>query len=242
MQECGIALRAQPNLGQAHARLSVVLFHVGALEESLYEVRQALLIHPADELAAQHVGTLLFLQGRWAEALHEIDDCLRRVSVPEWPLYVKAHALMRLDRDAEAADVVAFAEDRFANTAHFIPVRALLAARAGDEARARVEIERTIERQKAFGHYHHAQYDVGCTYALLGDREEGLRWIRDAAANGFPSATWFTNDTLLQELLGGPELNALIAEVEAEGQKYRALYHELTGAPAPSSPTVKLER
>jgi eukaryotic-like serine/threonine-protein kinase len=242
MRESAAALRAQPNLGQAHARLSVILFHIGALDEAMYEVRKALLIHPADELAAQHVGTLFFLRGRWEEALSEIDKCLRRVSLSEWPLYVRAHALTRLGRDDEAAEVVAFGEEHFPGTAHFIPVRALLAARAGDEPRARIEIAHTIERQKAFGHYHHAQYDVGCALAVLGDREEGMRWILDAASNGFPSGTWFANDTLLQDVLGGPELDAIIEELNAEAEKHCALYRALSGAPNAASTTMRLER
>lgn len=241
MRECAAALRAQPNLGEAHARLSVMLFHVGALEESLYEVRQALLIHPADEYAAQHVGTVMFLQGRWTAALKEFDRCMQRITIPEWLLYVKAQTLLRLDRDAEAADVVAFAERRFPGTAHFIPVRALLAARSGDAPRARAEIDRTIESQRAFGHYHHAQYDVGCTLALLGERDEGMRWIRDAAANGFPSGTWFANDVLLHDVLGGPELDAFIAEVSAQQERLRELYHRLTGAPRSEETTTRLE-
>ena len=37
------------------------------------------------------------------------------------------------------------------------------------------------EKASSFGHYHHAQYDVACVYARLGEKEEALAWAGRAA-------------------------------------------------------------
>jgi DUF1365 family protein len=84
----------------------------------------------------------------------------------------------------------------------------------------------TVQHHKAFGHYHHAQYDVACIYARLGHLEEAVRWLTDAARNGFPCHGFFARDRLLMPLRGRQDFAALLMELEAVRERCRRAYYE----------------
>ena len=96
-----------------------------------------------------------------------------------------------------------------------------------DARRARREMELAIQNRKAFRHYHHAQYDFACIHALLGERDEAIRWLADAAHNGFPCHRFFEIDPLLESIRGEPRFRILMDELRAECDGYRALYLDL---------------
>ena len=52
----------------------------------------------------------------------------------------------------------------------------------------------------SFGHYHHAQYDIACIYALLGEKAAALDFLTEAAGNGFPCYSFFESDPFLESL------------------------------------------
>lgn len=81
-----------------------------------------------------------------------------------------------------------------------------------------------------FGHFHHVELNVACTLALLGRNGEALRWLRSAMQNGFPCLAAFENEMLLSSLRGEPELGAMLAELRASRDRYRAVYEEIHAA------------
>ena len=62
---------------------------------------------------------------------------------------------------------------------------------------------------------HHVAYSLGATYAGLGQSEEALRWIRQAANTGLLCSAWYLNDPLLAPLRKDPAFAAFIGGVEA---------------------------
>jgi hypothetical protein len=109
-------------------------------------------------------------------------------------------------------------------------VRAVLSALECDDAGAKREIELTVRNRKAFGHYHHAQYDVACAYALLGDEDAALTWLADAAHNGFPCHSFFETDPLLESVRAQKRFVTLVDELRYECDGYRALWKDLRSA------------
>jgi len=105
--------------------------------------------------------------------------------------------------------------------------RALVALR-GDTASADAQVQRAIEHKRAFGHYHHAQYDIACTYAFLGETELAMQWLRDSAYNGFPCPTFFQRDPFLLSVRG-TAFDELIAELNVIREEHRQLYATLIG-------------
>ncbi len=226
MREFIAAITGRPNLSEAHDRLAVLLDHVSMIEESLKECDTAIAINPADGLALVQTGLSHYHLGHYERAL-AISEQASAHNPAAWIFHQIAHCLVRLGKLSEAAATVDRTLRQFPNDVLFYPIRGIIAAAEGDAARARQEIQRTIQNRKAFIHYHHAQHDVACIHTLLGETEEALRWLSDAAHNGFPCYRFFEIDPLLDSIRAEPGFRSLMAELRVECDGYRALYLDL---------------
>ena len=103
------------------------------------------------------------------------------------------------------------------------------AALRRDHDRALQQINLTIKNEKAFGHYHHAQYDIACCYAQLGELDLAVQWLTDAARNGFPCFGFFERDPLLIPIRSDERFRSLVASCREECGRYAVLYRELVG-------------
>ncbi|MGH9399377.1 MAG: protein kinase domain-containing protein [Thermoanaerobaculia bacterium] len=227
MRELHAAAAERPSLSQAHHWLATVLFHVAMLEESASVFQQALAISPEDLMAGANLGTCRFYQGRWAEARALSEETLRRGPEASWAHYQLTHALLRLGERASAVQVIEMASIRFAGDVLFHPLRSILAALDGDRSEAIRQIDLTVKNARNFGHYHHAQYDVACAYALLGDLDKALPWLTDAATHGFPCHAFFEIDPYLAPLRADSRFVDLMARLRAECEGYRSLWRDL---------------
>ncbi|HEU5248676.1 MAG TPA: protein kinase [Thermoanaerobaculia bacterium] len=234
MREFVAAITGRPNLSEAHDRLAVLLDHVSMIEESLKECDIAIAINPADGLALVQSGLSHYHLGHYERAF-AISEQASAHNPAAWIHHQIAHCLVRLGKRSEAAATVDRTLRQFPNDVLFYPIRGIIAAVEGDAARARQEIQRTIQNRKAFIHYHHAQHDVACIYAMIGERTEALRWLSDAAHNGFPCYRFFETDPLLEPIRGEPRFHELMAELRTECDGYRALYDELRKASSAGS-------
>jgi hypothetical protein len=106
-------------------------------------------------------------------------------------------------------------------------LKGLLAARAGEHARARELAESVARHRRSFGHYHHAQYDLACIHALLGEGAEAAAMLLASAGNGFPCVPFFERDPLLEKIRGGEAYRRLISDLRPEHEAYRRLYRTL---------------
>jgi serine/threonine protein kinase/Flp pilus assembly protein TadD len=228
LAEAAGALAAHPALLAARYLLGLVLFHVGLVEESEAEFGQALASDPGDQYARMHVASCRLHLGRFAEVVSLAQDGLR--DFPDrWWWSNLVLGLLRLGRLEEAARSIDRLRRENPDYPQALSLGAVLAALQGDAARARRGIERTEQSPRELGHYHHAQYDVACALAALGDEEPAMAWLRAAAGNGYPCPTFFAVDPLLDPLRGRADFSALMQELEAERGRYRRLYLDLSG-------------
>jgi TolB-like protein len=242
------AIAGRPNMTEAHERLGVVLYHVAMLEEAATHLQQAVAINPQDVLAMIHLGFLRQLQGNYREGLEISLEAEREPSL--WRSYQIALCHLRLgDPDT--------AEQSFAGVARLFPAdpgvhsfRGLVAARRGDAATAREQIELTVRHQAgkqrfadvsirtwSYGHYHHAQYDIACIYALLGEKESALDFLTECAGNGFSCHSFFERDPFLESLRNESRFVNLIHRLRTECDGYRRIYRQLQTST--DSPTRK---
>ena len=226
LREAGAALAANPALGEARYLLGLVLFHVGLVDESDAEFARALASDPADPYARMHVVSCRLHDGRFAEAVSLAEACLRETT-DTWCWSTLALAQIRLGRLEDASRTV----ERLGREDPDYPQRhslaAVLAALEGDSLPARRAIGRTEQARRDFGHYHHAQYDVACALATLGDPGAAMEWLRAAAGNGYPCPTFFAVDPLLDPLRGRPDFARLMQVLESERAGYERLYRGL---------------
>ena len=83
-----------------------------------------------------------------------------------------------------------------------------------------------VKHRQEFGHYHHAQYDVACALALLGEGDQAVAWLEQAAGNGLPCAAAFEHDAWLRPVRGLPRFAALLDRVRAERARYARIFQE----------------
>jgi eukaryotic-like serine/threonine-protein kinase len=226
IRELIAAIAGRPSLSEAHVRLSVLLDHVSMFEESILESERAVEINPEDGPARVNLGMVHYHTGRYEKAL-SLSETAARMSPAAWVFHQTAHCLIRLGRLGEAADRIERPARQFPNDVLFFPVRGLIAAVERNTARAREQIQLTVQNRKAFIHYHHAQYDIACIHAQLGEREAAVRWLSDAAHNGFPCYDFFQRDPLLEPIRTEVGFRSLMTELRAESDGYRAIYRNL---------------
>jgi thioredoxin-like negative regulator of GroEL len=103
----------------------------------------------------------------------------------------------------------------------------LLLALKGDFRAAEAEIPNVLSKHSAKDpRYHHAAYDIACIYALQGKKDEAIKWLRDAAANGFPCYPLFERDPNLNRIRQAPEFIQFMTEMKAQNEKYRREFSE----------------
>jgi eukaryotic-like serine/threonine-protein kinase len=229
LREFSAAAAARPSLNEAHHWLGIVLLHLGMFSESLSELEQALAINPADLIGKVHIGLCRLFEGRWREAI-ELSQATAPHAQQTWAQYQLAHALIRSGDHAAAGQMIEAVGQEIGHDALFHSVHAVVAALEGKPDSAHHEIEWTVRNRKAFGHYHHAQYDVACAYALMGDRDAALDWLIDAAHNGFPCHPFFERDPLLESIRSQSRFVALMDQLRAECDGYRAHWKDLRSA------------
>ena len=229
IREIAAAIAARPSMHDAYGIAALILVHVASVDEAEAAFRQALAIDPSDSYLAMHFGLCHFVQGRWAEALEVADRAYRDSPQTSWVHYQRAHGQIRTGDRAGAARTIELAGRQFLREVLFYPVRAILAALQGQASEAERQIGLTEQNRRAFGHYHHAQYDVACALALLGDRDRAFEWLTAASRNGFPCHALFESDPLLAPLRSDPRFGALITDLKSECGRYASLWRSLRG-------------
>ena len=223
LSEASAALAANPALVAARYLLGLVLFHVGLIDESEAQFGEALAADPADPYAQMHIASCRLHQGRFAEAAALAETAQRKF--PDlWSSYTLAIALIQLGRLDEAARIIERLQRESPTYPYAHSLGAVLAALQGNRVQAQRVIERTRQNRQEFGHYHHAQYDVACALATLGDADAAMAWLRDAAGNGYPCPDFFEVDPLLEPLHGREDYRRFIQELERDRERYRRLY------------------
>ena len=64
-------------------------------------------------------------------------------------------------------------------------------------------------------------YWTGGIYAMLGDRQRALLWLRRAVALGDVDYPWFQRDKIYDSLRGDPEYQRIMADVKRKSEDYR---------------------
>jgi TolB-like protein/DNA-binding SARP family transcriptional activator len=223
-----------PNSEEARFQLGQVYFHMGLLEESIDQSGQAAAINPVDLRPRSAMAMALLYQQRAEESLAIWRTLPDGYNAPTRAPHL-AWALLLLGRDSEAEAVLEQAVARVPQdrAGTITSMQAVLAAAAGDTLRAleKIDIAQAKERRSIL--FHHTSYHIGKAYALLGWRDEAIRWLQGAAEDGFPVYTLFARDPHLDSVRGDPRFAALLGELRRQETQYR---------PRPALPSVAAPR
>jgi tetratricopeptide (TPR) repeat protein len=218
------ALALNPGLDEARNQLALVYCHIGAFDEALEESQMALRADPNNHLAQFRKGQTLSFQGKYDEAL----SALRAVPQGTNPALVGhqiAWALFNLGKKDEASDMLErLLKDHPQDTGGvFTSIQAVLTASVGQERLAEDKIKSAIEKGKGFGHFHHTAYYIACAYALMNKPDEAIKWLENAAEDGFPCYPLFAADTNLDKLRQDPRFVALLSSLKQKWEHYQTV-------------------
>ena len=224
IQEYRRAINLNPSLDEAHHQLALVYSHVGLLEEAQQELEQTLIINPSNHLARYRVGETMLFQCRYEQAL----TVLRKVPPEVNPALVGhqiAYVLFSLGKKEEASETVKeflkkYPED---NRGLLTSLEAVLAASDGQESIAEDKIKLAIDKGKGFGHFHHTAYFIACAYALMKKPDQAIKWLEQAADEGFPCYPLFERDLNLSNLRQDERFITLLTKLKQQWESYKAL-------------------
>jgi hypothetical protein len=103
----------------------------------------------------------------------------------------------------------------------------VLAALQNNQTAVSLAIDRVQRGRKSLGHFHHAEFDIACAYALLGRADEAMASLTSAVRSGFPCLPAVANDPLLQSLHSHPRYPDLIRELREQRDHFTGVFSGL---------------
>lgn len=217
------AIAIDPNSDETHHQLSVVYAHIGLVDEAQQSLKKALEINPNNTMARYRVGVYKTWQGKFDEAVSVFKTIPSEVS----PMLVDrsmAEALLQTGRLGEAEALVddyltKYPQDEGGS---FTSLKALLLARAGKQQEAEDAINRAIQIGNGFGHFHHTAYNVASTYAALNKPDEAVKWLENAAENGFPNYLYIEIDPNLNNIRKNRRFVEFTIKLKSKWERFKA--------------------
>jgi TolB-like protein/Flp pilus assembly protein TadD len=229
IEEIAAALAERPNLNEGFDRLATILFHVGLLDEAHELYNRALAINPTDPFAERLLGTLEALRGNFAASI-AIEQKSAAKGPESWGLHTLAYAQIRVNDLAGAEKTIDNASRLFPFVALYEGLRGEIAALRGDAGTAQRAIEKIVQNRKAFGHFHHVEFDVACILATLGRKEEALTWLRSGVRGGYPCLPAVENEPLFAPLRSEQVFQELVNELRTSRDHFRQVYQNVRGS------------
>jgi tetratricopeptide (TPR) repeat protein len=224
------AIALKPDLAEAYHYLGVVYFHIGLVQESFKAYNKALQINPDNKIAALELASCYFFSGKKTD-LDKMEDLIEQTPehlITKHMTNFWAIALIELGRLSEAENILSVASKKDSLELLFKSAYAILMAKKGDKAGALKQIEscEKINLNKSQSHIHHAVYQLGEAYALLGDYQKSVEKLTWAADNGFPNYPYFRDDPFLISLHQFAPYNELLEKLHFKWEKFRKIANE----------------
>lgn len=216
------ALELNPKLDEARHQMALVYLHVGLLDEAQHQLDTTLSVNPSNTLARFRYGVIDLYRGEYDRALGIFNSTPLERN-PALAAFQTATALFRLGREQDATDLL----DKFlrdypndeGGVGH--SVRAMMFAKAGRRREADAEIATSLRLGRGFGHFHHTAYNIASAYALLGNHQEAVKYLQNAADDGFPCYPLFAKDKQLDSLRKDPTFIAFLEKQRREYERRR---------------------
>jgi tetratricopeptide (TPR) repeat protein len=209
---------------EAQNYLALVYMHIGAFDEALKELHKSMAINPSNGLTQFRISELLLFQGKYDEALAGLRSTPRDVN-PALVDHETAWALLNVGKKAEATELIEkyLKEHPEDYGGLFAGLQAVIAASEGQDRRAEEKIKLAVERGKGFGHFHHTAYYIACAYARMNKPEEAVKWLENAANDGFPCYPLFASDNNLENLRHDARFIAFLEKLKQQWEGYKKL-------------------
>ena len=213
------ALSLNPNLVGAHQSLGVVFLHIGLLAKGIEEFRTTLALDPTNTFSPPRIARIYWYQQKFDSALAQLE----RVPARYWKIE-QAIALHDMGRDDRAWALLQSTpwDSAERTSTDLASVHAMLYAARGDAKEAERSIAVSFKSGHDASHFHHAQFNIACAYAILKNPSQAVAWLQKAADNGFPCYPLFANDPNLRGLKDDPTYIHLLENLRKQWEYFRS--------------------
>jgi eukaryotic-like serine/threonine-protein kinase len=213
--------REAPNDAGVHFGRGVVARLDGNYEKALRCFQRMVRLNPAERVVASYNSARIFTyQGRYDEALAELDKGAE--VEPDHPLIktFRARALYYRGEPVKAAEILEQVLEQQPQLDGIRPIYATFLSALGFNEEARAQL--TDEVKETADTDHDVAYWLASAYALEGERDQALKWLRRAIELGNENKQWFKRDKNWESLRSDPEYQQIIDSIDtpaAEAEK-----------------------
>src|SRR3989441_7075428 len=215
--------REAPNDASIHFIRGIVARLDGDYDKAMRSLDRMLRLNPAERVVvAYNRARLLTYQGRYDEALAELDQ--GAAVEADHPLIktFRARALYYRGDVVKAAEILEQVLEQQPQLDGIRPIYATFLSALGFNEEASAQL--TDEVKKTADTDHDVAYWLASAYAVEGEREEALKWLRRAIALGNENKQWFERDKNWDSLREDPEYQEIVGAIvtpasdDAEGR------------------------
>jgi serine/threonine protein kinase/tetratricopeptide (TPR) repeat protein len=204
--------REAPNDASVHFVRAVVARLDGDYDRALRSLDRMVRLNPTERVVVSYNrARLLTYLRRFDEALAELDAGAQ--AEPDHPLIrtFRARTLYYRGEPTKAAEILEQVLEQHPQLDGIRPIYATFLSSLGfnDEARAQLteEVRQTADTD------HDVAYWLASAYAMEGERDEALRWLRRAIELGNENRPWFERDKNWDALRNDPEYQQIIESI-----------------------------
>ena len=194
------------------------LFTAGHSSETVIEA--SLRIDPLNPLVWSQVSYARYSQGRMAEAEQAARRSLELSERGNPSRFYAATNLALVGQRAEGIAILLEVASALGDSPYGSLSAFMARALRGDADNAASHVTPLLEQSAHWVEY--LALFLGCGYALIGRRDEALRWLREAAEQGMINHPMLTRNPFLESLHGDTEYEALMQQVQRRWQAFEA--------------------
>jgi len=163
-------------------------------------------------VASYNRARIFTYQNDYARAMRELDE--GAAVEPDHPLIktFRARALYYHDDVVKAAEILEQVLEQQPQLDGIRPIYATFLSALGFNEEARAQL--TDEVKETANTDHDVAYWLASAYAMEGEREEALKWLRRALELGNHNRAWFEKDKNWDALRGDPEYQQIIQSIK----------------------------
>lgn len=201
-----------PNDVGVHFARGVLARLDGDYDKAMRSLDRMARLNPAERVVVSYNrARLLTYVGRYDEALAELDA--GAALEPDHPLIktFRARALYYRGEPVKAAEILEQVLEQQPQLDGIRPIYATFLSALGWHEEARAQL--TDEVIKTANTDHDVAYWLASAYAMEGERDLALKWLRRAIELGNENKPWFERDRNWDSLRGDPEYQRIVGSI-----------------------------